>query len=100
MDKKEYPDFDITTMFESGKIFDVNDNALLQVLNQICTEGIPNETVRHRAIIRGITVNHILMKRHIDSLNKINRKTQLLLIILTVALLATSSIQILPALLR
>ena len=39
--------------------------------------------VRHREIIRGITINTILSQRHIDKIESRNRKLTFLLIILT-----------------
>jgi hypothetical protein len=77
----------------AGKAFDENtlatcDDATLQRhLVALANEPVPNTAVQHRNIIRGITINHLLLQRHIDRLNHQNSITQRLVIALTVAAL-------------
>jgi hypothetical protein len=58
--------------FESSEIFSATEETLQKYLASLCTERVPNEEVRHREIIKALTINHIQMQRHIDKLNKRN----------------------------
>ena len=71
-----------------------DDGAVLQeYLVLLCTRHEVNPYIQHRDIIRGLTINHILMQRHIDSLNKQNEKTQRLVIALAIAALISGIAQ-------
>jgi hypothetical protein len=71
------------------------DNAtLLEHLHGLSNQNNINTGTQHRDIIRGLTINNILMQRHIDALNKQNAKTQCLVIALTVAALLVGIPQI------
>ncbi len=54
--------------FENGKILNASEEVLQKYLWYICTERIDNETVRHRAIARALTINHLQMQMHINKL--------------------------------
>ena len=56
--------------FGSGKIFSESEETLQKYLASLCTENVPNVEVRHREIIKALTINHIQMQRHIDKLNE------------------------------
>jgi truncated hemoglobin YjbI len=70
------------------------------MLRHLCTENVPNETVRHRELLRGMTINHIQMSRVIkdlkdtmQKLNTANERTQRFLLVLTVVAVIVGSIQ-------
>ena len=75
----------VENAFRDGKIEEQNNESLSSFLIALSNEVVPNENVRHRDIIRGLTINHILLQRHIERLNKQNSKIQKLVIVLTVA---------------
>lgn len=89
----------------AGKAFDENtlsscDNDTLQKhLIALANEPVPNDSIQHRNIIRGITINHILLQRHIDILNKQNSKIQKWVIALAVAALIAGAAQAIAAIL-
>lgn len=71
------------------------DNAiLLEHLHGLSNQNNINTGTQHRDIIRGLTINNILLQRHIDSLNKQNTKTQRLVIALTIASLIGTAAQV------
>ena len=80
--------------FRDGKINEQSNENLSSFLIALSNEYLPNENVRHRDIIRGLTINHILLQRHIEGLNKQNSKTQRWVMALAVAALISSVVQI------
>jgi hypothetical protein len=79
--------------FRDGTI-DEHDSATLgNFLMALSNQPLENDRVKHRDIIRGITINHILLKRHIDALDKKNDLTQKLVIALTIASLIGTGAQ-------
>jgi hypothetical protein len=79
--------------FTSSSIQQSDRAALQEYLVLLCSRNEVNPYIQHRDIIRGITINQILMQRHIDSLNKQNEKTQKLVIALTIAALISGFAQ-------
>jgi hypothetical protein len=76
--------------FMDGKVANATEEDLQRWLQALCTWNVPNEGVRHREIIRALTINHIQMARTIRSLeetmrrlNAANVRTQRLLVRLT-----------------
>ena len=80
--------------FRSGAVLSQNNETLLAHLHGLSNQNNTNTGTQHRDIIRGITINNILMQRHIDALNKQNTRTQKLVIVLTVAALLVGIPQI------
>jgi hypothetical protein len=80
--------------FETGEILKASEETLQKYLWHLCTEGIDNERVRHRAIVRALTINHIQMQRHIDKLNKRNTFLQWLVISLAILAFIATGYQI------
>jgi len=70
-------------LFEQGSVFDASDEEIKNALNELSTGSVPNDTVRHRQIIRGITINTIINQRHIDKIESRNQKLTRLIIVLT-----------------
>lgn len=90
-----YSQFDATEKaFVENTISDCDDKELQKHLLLLSIEPVPNTSVQHRNIIRGITINQILLQRHIDRLNKQNSKTQWLVVALTVASLIGTGSQV------
>jgi hypothetical protein len=85
--------------FRSGTVLNESNEKLLTYLHGLSNQNNTNSGTQHRDIIRGITINHILLQRHIDSLNKQDSKTQKLVIVLAVAALLSSVVQIFSPLL-
>lgn len=62
--------------FSNGQVESQDSDTLKKYLLALSNQPIHNELVRHRDIIRGITINHLLLQRHIETLNQQNSKTQ------------------------
>jgi truncated hemoglobin YjbI len=91
---------DIKRAFQDGSVADATDEQLIEMLCHLCTENVPNETVRHRELLRGMTINHIQMSRVINNLkdtmqklNAANKRTQWFLLVLTIVAVIVGSIQ-------
>lgn len=80
--------------FRTKEVLTQDNETLLSHLHGLSNQNNINPGTQHRDIIRGITINNILMQRHIDTLNKQNASTQRLVIILTVAALLVGIPQI------
>lgn len=80
--------------FQDGSFKIASSETLHHYLISLANQNIPNTQVQHRDVIRGLTINHILLQRHIEGLNKQNSKTQKLVIALTVASLIGTFAQI------
>jgi hypothetical protein len=71
-------------LFENGEIFTAINAELDGALMELSTGFVPNDMVRHREIIRAITINTIKSQRHIDQIEAQNQKLTYIIIILTV----------------
>jgi hypothetical protein len=80
--------------FVTGSVFGAAEPELLNYLQTLSTGRIPNDMVRHREIIRGLTINHIQMRRLIDRLDRQNRRVTILFVVLAVLSLLSAVIQI------
>lgn len=54
---------EIQTAFENGSVFDADEKTLLTYLKSLCSLDVPNESVRHRELLRGITIHYIQTAR-------------------------------------
>lgn len=81
--------------FTHGNVGEASPEQLEKWLKTLCTGRVPNEQVRHREIIRGITINHIQMSRMIRNLDESNRRTQIVVVVLALAAVIVGVIQIL-----
>lgn len=86
--------------FRSDDLQSRDDDQLLMYLSGLSNQNNTNTGTQHRDIIRGLTINNILLKRHIDklqshisALNAQNSRTQLLVIVLTIASLFGTGFQ-------
>jgi hypothetical protein len=95
---------EVDKKFRDWTVAKSNDEELLEMLRHLCSEGVPNENVRHRELLRGITINHILMantirdlKTTMHNLNASNERTQRFLLVLTVVAVIVGAIQAVAA---
>jgi hypothetical protein len=79
--------------FMDGTLLSCDTPTLQKHLLALSNQQIRNETIQHRDVIRGLTINHILLQRHIDSLNEQNAKTERWVIALAVAALIAAVVQ-------
>lgn len=91
---QKHPYQPVEDAFRDGNIADKSNVELSSFLIALSNEVVYSENVRHRDIIRGLTINQLLLQRHIDSLNKQNSKIQKWVIALAAASLISSIIQI------
>jgi hypothetical protein len=87
--------------FLRGSVQDESDEQLLLHLSGLANQNNTNTGTQHRDIIRGLTINNILLKRHLDRLqqhisrlNEQNARTQVLVIALTIASLVGTAVQV------
>ena len=71
--------------FQVGTVTTASDAELMSYLTTLCTGNVPNPSIQHREIIRGITINHIQMARVITRLNRQNTILTWVVIVLAVA---------------
>jgi len=70
--------------FLSGEIWDCPESDLKAFLDRLNEDGIPNDRVQHRAIIRALTINHIQMQRILAAQERSNKITQFWFMVLAV----------------
>ena len=80
--------------FKSGAILGKSTDELRAYLIALNNQPLPNETTRHRDIIRGLTINHILLQRHIDEMQRRSLWLTWLVVLLTVTSTAFGGLQI------
>ena len=87
--------------FMRGSVHGESDDQLLEYLSGLANQNNTNTGTQHRDIIRGLTINNVLLKRHLDKLqahigllNTQNTRTQYLVIALTVASLIGTGVQV------
>ena len=97
LDKYEEAD----AAFRRGDVESQSDQQLLSYLSGLSNQNDTNTGTQHRDIIRGLTINNILLKRHLDGLqrhigilNTQNARTQVLVVALTIASLIGSGVQV------
>ena len=83
--------------FRTGAIETCDNAALRRHLSGLANQNNTNTGTQHRDIIRGLTINQMLLERHIDTLDKLGAKTQRLIIWLTVAAVVGTVVQTLIA---
>ncbi|MDD4996974.1 MAG: hypothetical protein PHI99_02415 [Syntrophales bacterium] len=84
----------LDTAFENNSVTNATDDELQSWLQNLSTGNTVNETIRYREIIRGITINSLITKRHIDRLNTRSEFIQWLVIIFAFFSLIASAINI------
>ena len=79
--------------FREGRIDAQDDATLRKYLLALSNQAIENDRLKHRDIIRGLTINHILLQRHIAALDAKNTRTTCFVVVLTVASLVGTASQ-------
>jgi hypothetical protein len=79
--------------FRDGTVEVQDSQTLGKFLLALANQVLPNEFVRHRDIIRGFTINHILLQRHIAALDKKNARMTALVVVLAIASLVGTASQ-------
>lgn len=86
--------------FKTKAILSQDNQTLIKHLHGLANQNNVNSGTQHRDIIRGITINNMLLQRHIDTLqNHItnldakNSKLQKLVVLLAVAALFGTIVQ-------
>ena len=92
---------DAHAVFMRDEIDSQTNEQLLTHLSGLANQNNINTGTQHRDIIRGLTINNTLLKRHLDrlqehisSLNRQNSRTQLLAVGLTIASLLGTAVQV------
>ena len=85
--------------FQDGSFEFADNDSLQQYLISLSNQNIPNSSVQHRDIIRGLTINHILLQKHITKLDAKNSKLQCWVMLLAVAALVSTIVQTIATLL-
>ncbi len=95
---------EMDSAFQRSEVRDATPDQWEQWLQNLCTGNIPNEAIRHREIVRGITINHLQMAKMIcelqdtiQRLNAANNTTQQLVVRLTWIAVVVGTIQAIAA---
>ena len=83
--------------FRQNTVWTASDEKLVEYLQTLSTGYVSNDEVRHREIIRGITINHIQMARIIKRLDEDNQKLSRLVVILTIIATLSGIVQVVVA---
>jgi hypothetical protein len=86
--------------FEAGAVEKASAEQLSKWLQALCCGRVVNDQIKHREVIRGITINHVQMARVIGEveatmkrIDDANKKTQVLVVVLTFAALGVGLLQ-------
>lgn len=85
---------DLNRFFDSDKVFDASEKKLNQVLKQLCSENIPNEIARHKAINRCTLVNTVKNFRFMDRIATSNKRLTGIVIFLMIVTILSSGVLI------
>jgi hypothetical protein len=86
---------DVSDKFRIEKPKDWDNNTLSELLLELSREHIPNDMVRHRAIIQALTILNEQNRRQFCKLEKRNLILTIAVIVLTVMQVSIGFIQIL-----
>lgn len=80
--------------FHTGAVFTESRAKLLEHLSGLSNQNNTNTGTQHRDIIRGITINHLLLQQYINTLERKSKNTQMWFIVLAVLSLVGTVVQI------
>ena len=92
MSEQQYQSVD--NAFRTGVVWTDDKERLLEHLSGLSNQAHLNTNMQHRDIIRGITINHLLLQKYIDSLERKSTNTQIWFIVLAVLSLVGTVVQI------
>ena len=84
----------VSDAFANGSISSADTKTLKAHLLALANQDVANNTIQHREMIRGMTINNLLLQRHIDHIDRQNTRTQWLVILLAAASLVGTGVQI------
>ena len=88
---------DVRAAFQDKQIHSATKAELETAVGTLANKGIPNENVRHEAIIMANGIQSILLCQLLDEQEKRNQKTQFWFMFLAVSALASAIVQIVLA---
>src|SRR5262249_41376319 len=80
--------------FGDESVFTANEQELRLYLKVLCSEDVLNEKVRHSEIIRGLTINNLMMTHVLDRLSRSNTRLSFAVGALTAASLVATIMQL------
>lgn len=83
--------------FRTQNLLEIPDAELLRHLSALTNIRNTNDGTQHRDVIRALSINSVLMQRHIDRLERRGSMVQKIVIALTVAAIVTGSLQLVVA---
>src|SRR5258708_5419437 len=89
---------EVNKAFDSGSVFSATPEKLVDYLKSLAIEDVPNTTVQHRQIIRAMVINHLQLVRLIQDLDRRNTYVAITLIVIAIASLVASGVQVWAAL--
>jgi len=84
---------DVDRAFRTSEVFNAPDDTLIKYLRVLNTGSILNETTRHRAINRCITINAVINLRLAKRIDRSNRILSFIVIVLAIANVAATILQ-------
>lgn len=83
--------------FNTSSVLTDSNELLLKYLAGLSNQRNVNEGTQHRDVIRGLTINHLLLQRHVDALEKRSSVMQRVVIVLTIITLVATLGQLVAA---
>jgi capsule polysaccharide modification protein KpsS len=84
---------DVLKAFKNRTVFQATDETLQAYLEALCNQAIFNDYIRHRAIIQGNTLTHVLMANFLRRVSRQNTRWAWLVTIVAMFSLIASIIQ-------
>lgn len=84
----------VRNAIRNRSIHSATNAELESAVGVLANTGIPNENVRHEAIVMADAIHSILLRRLLDEQERRNRKTQFWFMVLAMAALVSAVIQI------
>ena len=85
---------DVVSAFNDETVIKKDSETLQKFLLLIANNATGDDAAQARDIVQGLTINHILLQRHIEKIENGNRNIQIIIVILMIISIATSCIQI------
>ncbi len=74
----------VLNAFESGTLIKADRETLQTYITTIAMNATGDDAIQARDIVQALTINHLILQRHIDELERKNNTTQNWIIILTI----------------
>ncbi len=83
--------------FEEDTVYTASEKGLRSYMRLLCYEAIDNDRIRHRQIIRALTINYVLTAQFIEKANNQNWWLGIIVAVITFFSLLASILQCLAA---